>query len=502
LRRDPEGMPKSKTFEDLSLEPYQDDRELWRWLYQQLRMAILDGRLRAGTRLPSTRDFADQYGVSRGTVVAAFDQLQAEGYTSVEPGSGTYVESDLPSQLEVQNAAKAKRLASAREHVKLSKLVARTIANVEMMPASRSVGRAFRSWEPAIDIFPVELWAKVATRVMRRAPRSLYGQGESLGYRPLRVAIAEYIGSARGVLCSPDQVLITTGAQQGLDLMSRLLLDPGDLVWVEDPGYHLAKHAFQAVGAKIVPIRVDRQGIDVGVGIKAAPNAKLAYVSPANQFPLGVTMSAERRLALLNWAQSSGAWIIEDEYDAEYRYGGRPVASLQSLDRQSAVIYIGTFTKMLFNAIRIGFVVLPEALIEPTAKLRMILDRQSATLDQAILAEFMTEGHFGQHVRKMRGIYAERLAVLREASEKHLTGLLTVEDAVAGMRTVGWLQPDNSDEDVASRARSAGLNLFSVSNFTMKFRQPPALILGFAGCEAKELQRGVSVLASVLRKSK
>ena len=495
MRKGQAVMPKSKTFEDLSLVPYKNDRELWRWLYQQLRLAIQDGRLRTGTRLPSTRDIARQYELSRGTVVAAFDQLHAEGYTRVEAGSGTYVETNLQHP---STATISRKPVAARKSVTLSKIAANMVESVFVLPASRSIGRAFRSWEPAIDLFPTDLWARVSARVMRRAPRSLYGQGEALGYRQLRVAIAEYVGSARGVRCTPDQVLVVTGAQQGLDLISRILLNPGDHIWVEDPGYFLAKSAFRAVGAKLIPVKVDKQGIDVSAGIRSSPRAKLAYVSPANQFPLGVTMSAERRIALLDWAQKSGAWVIEDEYDAEYRYGGRPVASLQSLDRDGSVIYIGTFTKMLFNALRIGFVVLPEPLVDAATRLRSVMDRHPPTLDQAILAEFMNEGYFGQHVRKMRGIYAERLSILRSECKKQLGDVLDVEDAIAGMRTIGWLQNEASDKDIAARARDAGLNLFSVSDFTIKYRQRPALILGFAGCDAKELQRGVSVLASVL----
>ena len=223
------------------------------------------------------------------------------------------------------------------------------------------MGKAFRSYEPAIDLFPVDLWARISARVLRRAPRSLYGQGSTTGYQPLRRAIAEYIGGSRGVRCSPDQVLVTSGAQQALDLIGRLLLDPGDRVWMEDPGYPGACWTLRATGARIVPVPVDQDGLVVEAARKRSPQAKLVYVTPANQFPLGVTMSADRRMELLEWAVSARAWVVEDEYDAEYRYYGRPVAALQSLDRSGSVIYVGTFTKMLFNALRMGFLSGPRA---------------------------------------------------------------------------------------------------------------------------------------------
>jgi GntR family transcriptional regulator / MocR family aminotransferase len=222
-------------------------------------------------------------------------------------------------------------------------------------------------------------------------------------------------------------------------------------------------------------------------------------VTPANQFPLGVTMSADRRMELLNWAVSAGAWIVEDEYDAEYRYYGRPVAALQSLDRSGSVIYIGTFTKMLFNALRLGFMVLPERLVGPFEAARSFVDRHPPTLDQAILAEFLTEGHFGHHVRRMRQTYSERMSILREAARKNLSGLLDVTDAAAGMRTVAWLKTRTSDKDAARRAQMLGLELTALSTFTMKYPHKPALILGFAGCNPGELRRGVSVLAAALR---
>jgi GntR family transcriptional regulator/MocR family aminotransferase len=370
---------------------------------------------------------------------------------------------------------------------------------VEVLPASRSIGKAFRSHEPAIDLFPVELWARVASRVLRRAPRSLYGHGNVAGYLPLRRAIAEYVGASRGVRCTAEQIIVTSGAQHALDLIGRFLLAPGDQVWMEDPGYSGAFQTLRATGARIVPVPVDEDGLIVQKARKLAPKAKLAYVTPANQFPMGVVMSADRRMELLRWAVAANAWIVEDEYDAEYRYFGRPVAALHALDNSGCVIYVGTFTKMLFNALRLGFMVLPERLVAAFSSARSFVDRHPPTLDQAILSEFIIEGHFGHHIRRMRQAYAERIEVLKTAADEHLSGVLEVVHAGAGMRTLGWLKTWKSDHAAAQQAERLGLEATPLSTFTAKYHQPPGLMLGFASCNPAELRRGVSVLATALR---
>ena len=307
-------MSKEETFQDLSLNPHHGDHDLWRWLYTELRGAILDGRLKPGIRMPSTRSLGMQYSLSRGTVVAAFDQLQAEGYTRTEVGSGTYVASGVPDGF-FSATRKPVELALPISKAAVSKHAQSFLRGVDVLPASHSIGKAFRAYEPGIDLFPTDLWARVASRVLRRAPRSLYGHGNAAGYQPLRRAIAEYVGASRGVHCSPEQVIVTSGSQQAFDLAGRFLLAAGDQVWMEDPGYSGALETLRATGARIVPVPVDEDGIIVKVGRRLAPKAKLVYVTPANQFPLGVIMSADRRLDLLRWAASASAWIIEDDYD-------------------------------------------------------------------------------------------------------------------------------------------------------------------------------------------
>jgi GntR family transcriptional regulator/MocR family aminotransferase len=492
------AMSKKETFQDLSLNPPSGKQNLWRWLYTELRSAILDGRLKPGARMPSTRSLGMQYSLARGTVVVAFEQLQAEGYTRTEPGAGTYVASGVPDGF----MAAMREPAAHTPPPSRAAISGRTqefLKDVEVLPASHTICKAFRSHEPAIDLFPVDLWARVASRVLRRAPRSLYGHGAAAGYPPLRRAIAEYVGASRGVRCSAEQIIITAGAQQALDLIGRFLLAAGDRVWMEDPGYSGALQTLRTTGARIVPVPVDEAGLIVKAGARLAPKAKLAYVTPANQFPMGVAMSADRRMELLRWAASANAWIVEDDYDAEYRYSGRPVAALQGLDRSGCVIYIGTFTKMLFNALRLGFMVLPERLVGAFVSARTFVDRHPPTLDQAILAEFITEGHFGHHIRRMRQAYAERIDVLKIAADKHLDGVLDVVHAGAGIRTLGWLKTGETDHDAAQRARKLGLEVEPLSMFTTKYKQPPALMLGFASSAPAELRRGVSLLATAFR---
>jgi len=490
-------MSKKEAFQDLPLGQAAGAQELWRWLRDELRGAILNGRLKRGARMPSTRGLARQYQCARGTVVLAFDHLRAEGYIESRRGTGTFVVLALPDD---SLTAKRPSIRLPKQHSRagLSKRGRMSTEGVPVLPASRSVGKAFRSYEPAIDLFPVDLWSRIAGRVVRRAPRSLYGQGDARGYAPLRKAIAECVGSTRGVRCEADQVLVTAGTQQGLDLIARLLLDPGDAVWLEDPGYPGAVDAFRAAGARILPVPVDKEGIQVDWACRRRQNGKLIYTTPANQFPLGLTMSLSRRLQLLQWALAEGAWIVEDEYDAEYRYFGRPVPALQSLDESGSVIYIGTFTKMLFNALRLGFAVVPERVVDAFAAGRSLTDRHPPTLQQAVLAEFILEGHFAHHVRRMRQIYAERIGVLVEAARQKLAGRLEVEHAASGMRTIGWLRGGGNDVQVAQQARARGLELAALSRFTLRHPSPAGLLLGFAGCTPGELRRGVDVLASVL----
>jgi len=404
-------MARETTSFPLSLPAPPAGASLYRWLYEELRSAILEGRLRPGTRLPASRDLAEAYRLSRATIVTAFDQLKSEGYVEGRSGSGTYVSQVLPEQLlDVRGPRAEKRLPHRR--VSLSSYARRL---QPFRGSSPRPIRAFRANQPALDLFPAALWAQVAARRLRRVSTNLLAGGEALGYRPLREAVADYLNTSRGVKCVADQVLILSGAQEALDRSARILLNPGEPVWMEEPGYPGAAVVFRAVGARICPVPVDAEGLDLERGRKRWKAPRLVYVTPAHQFPLGVTMSLRRRLALLEWARRSGTLIFEDDYDSEYRYSGRPVPALQGLDRSGVVIFAGSFSAVLFPALRLGYLVVPPEMVDVFAAAESVSTHHPPLLEQAVLCDFITEGHFARHIRRMRELYAERLPASRLA---------------------------------------------------------------------------------------
>jgi len=472
---------------------------LYRWLYEELRSAILAGHLRSGARLPATRDLAAQYRLSRPTVVTAFEQLRAEGYVEGRVGSGTYVSKTLPDELLHAPRATA-RAKVRRRQVRLSGYARRlqlaragTLApTLEYRPA-----RAFRANQPALDQFPTALWAQVAARRMRRVSTQLLAGGEALGYRPLREAVADYLNSSRGVKCAADQVVIISGVQQALDRAAHLLLDREDRVWMENPGYPGAVAAFRAVGATICPVAVDSEGLNLEAG-KKLPKPRLVYVTPAHQFPLGVTMSLRRRLALLEWAGKTGTIIFEDDYDSEYRYSGRPIPALQGFDRSQSVIFAGSFTDVLFPALRLGYMVLPSGLVDIFAAAEAVSTHHPPLIDQATLCDFIREGHFARHVRRMRELYAERLSVLLKSAKEELAGLLEIPVIEAGLRTVGWLKQGTSAEQAAQRAAERCVEVVPLRRYAYGRIPREGVVLGFAAVDGRELKRGVEELARAL----
>jgi GntR family transcriptional regulator / MocR family aminotransferase len=472
---------------------------LYRQLYEWLRNGILSGQLRAGTRLQSTRELASVLGVSRNTVMTAFEQLLAEGYLEGQVGSGTYVSRALPDDMLYAQATHVRATGQARKGQAISK---RGVAlRGTAMNGSRNAGevRPFRPGTPALDRFPAELWSRLLARRWRRPPLELLSYSDSAGYEPLREAIANYLGAARAVRCEPGQVIIVAGAQQALDLVARVLLDKEDAVWVEDPGYLGAKAAFIGAGAKLVPVPVDAEGLDVSAGALRGPDARMVYVSPSHQYPLGATMSLARRVALLEWASRSGAWIIEDDYDSEYRYSGRPLAALQGLDKEGLVVYLGTFSKVLFPSLRLGYLVVPPDMVDVFVNARAVLSRFSPSMEQAALTDFIVEGHFARHIRRMRALYAERQAALVEAAARELNGLLEVKPHEAGMHLVGWLAEGVDDNTVSEEALRQGVDAQALSQFGMEHTGRGALILGYAGYDERQIRVAVRKLASALR---
>jgi GntR family transcriptional regulator/MocR family aminotransferase len=300
------------------------------------------------------------------------------------------------------------------------------------------------------------------------------------------------------VRCDAEQVVVVAGSQEALEIAAQVLLDVGDSAWVEDPGYLGARGALLGAGGRLVPVPVDDEGLDVTQGIRRCPAARVVCVSPSHQFPLGMTMSLTRRLSLLEWASRAGAWILEDDYDSEYRYAGRPVPSLQGLDTQGRVIYIGTFSKVLFPSLRLGYVVAPPDLVDPFIKTRAIFDRHSPTIEQAVLTDFITDGHFARHIRLMRTFYAERQEVLVKEIKSKLTGLLEVNPDEAGMHLVGWLPEGVSDVDAARRANEHGVEVGRLSNYYIEPQRRGALTLGYSAYEPKEIRKGVRRLAEAL----
>ncbi|HET8763158.1 MAG TPA: PLP-dependent aminotransferase family protein [Gemmatimonadales bacterium] len=490
-------MPRQATTFPLALPPREPGTTAGRWLYDALRQAILDGRLGPGLRLPATRDLARQYQLSRGTVVSAFEQLRAEGYIRGRAGSGTYVNDVLPDALlGVRARPRPGGVRSrAKAGIRLSEMARRTATWPTTPPLHI---RAFRANQPALDLVPATLWAQVAGRRLRSVTTQLLMGCPSLGYRPLREAVAGYLTGARGVRCTADQVCIVSGVQDALDLAARLLLDPGDRVAMEDPGYNGAALTFKAMGATVVGLPLDAEGVTLPP--KLLRDVRMIYITPAHQFPLGVTMSLGRRLALLAWARSANAVIFEDDYDSEFRYSGAPVPALQGLDTDDRVILSGSFSKVLFPALRLGYLVVPEMLVDRMATMLSVSRRHGPVLEQAILADFIADGHFGRHIRRMREIYAQRLGVLLEEGHRHLGGVLTISDVEAGLQTVGWLADGLNARGVAAAAAGRDVQVTPISEYALTPQPREGLQLGFAAVDEVELKRGVRELALAVGK--
>ncbi len=471
-----------------------------RQIYEKMRQAILSGELPAKSRIPSSRALAQQLGISRMTVVNAYDQLFAEGYLEGKIGAGTYVASALPEELLLAPKHQAVKTDAFSRELNLSrqgKLIAQDYEDV-LLEHEGTKFIPFQNGLTAVDSFPFDTWARIAARQHRRAPSATLLNGELAGFRPLRETLAAHLKSARGVACEPEQIIITAGTQQALALIAMVFLDPNDEIWMEDPGYLSARNLFALSRAKIIPVPVDEAGLNLKAAYERSKKPKLIYVTPSHQYPLGVTMSLARRLSLIEAARAAGAWIIEDDYDSEYRYSGHPLASLQGLDEEGRVLYVGTFSKTIFPTLKLGCLVVPPDLVDVFTSGRILSGSQSPLIDQAILAEFIAEGHFARHVRRMRTLYEERQQILVEEVKRKLSGLVEMNADDAGMHLVGWLPDDLDDREVRGKAALQNVRFQSISDSSINKYPRNGLVFGYAAFDAKQIKRGVGKLTKVL----
>jgi GntR family transcriptional regulator/MocR family aminotransferase len=478
---------------------------LYLQLYDWFRGAIIAGQMRPGQRVPSTRILATELKISRIPVLNAYEQLLAEGYFEARVGAGTCVAGSIPDEALNAAAGKTRTLQPAPKfHTQLAaRRMSRRGAVLTELPAQSwlNVLGAFRVSLPALDHFPMGVWSKLMARHYRRPAAAIMAYGDAMGYQPLREAIAGYLGASRAVRCDASQILVTTGSQQGLQLSAQVLVDPKDRVLMEEPGYPSARQAFHAAGAELIPIPVDEEGLNIAQLLAAGRrgrNARAVYITPSHQYPLGMTMSATRRMQLLNWAARTGAWIIEDDYDSEYRFDSRPVASLQGLDTSARVIYVGTFSKVMFPALRVGYLVVPKDLVSAFSAARDAADVFSATLYQAVLTDFIREGHFARHIRRMRMLYMERRRTLTEEIRSQLGGRLELIGAKAGVHLTALLPLGSDDVAISKRAAASGVSATPLSTCYMKSRARGGLILGYGGVDAQQIRAGIRKLRSCL----
>ena len=493
-RRSPasNGVPFATILDRASAEP------LSRQLYLAIRRTILSGALTPGTKLPSTRVMAAELNIGRNTATLAYDYLHAEGLVSSGVGSGTFVNRGMRIRRDSCNGNRAgiwetgtppgSRLAQAlmRDHF--------------LAPPTIGAPRPFRLGEPAIEAFPMEAWSRLLRRNAMRARAELLAYGDPNGYRHLRRAVLEHISASRGVRAELDQVFLVRGAQQAIDLISRALLDPGDVVWVEDPGYLSTRAILDANGIRLAPVPVDADGMMIDEGARSEPVPKAVVVTPSNHFPTGATLSLDRRVQLLEHAHKHEAWVIEDDYDCEFRYNGRPLPCMQGLDPYGRVLYVGTFSKTVFPALRLGYLIVPSPLVPIFERMRGRLDGILPSVEQAALADFIVQGDYARHVRKMRELYRDRQAFLVSQADTHLTEWLRVPPVTVGMQSIAWLRSDLDEAQIVHAAAAEGVELRALSLYSMRHAMGPALVLGFAMFAEPAIRTAILQLAGTLRR--
>lgn len=475
-----------------------DPSPLHKQIYDRYRASILRGDIRPGEQIVSSREFAAELQVSRFPVLNAYAQLLAEGYLETRAGAGTFVSSSLPEQQMSVPQPSGRSLIAPSGPRPVSRRSA-LYPPLPKMPFVRGWG-SFGVHQPALDQFPFSIWSGLVARHSRNPHIGAIHRIDPRGAERFRGAICDYLRTARGVHCSPDQILIVSGSQQALDITARVLLDPGNAVWVEEPGYSLQRTVLSTAGCRLVPVPVDGEGLNVAAGIKRAPKARAAFVTPSHQYPLGSTMSASRRIQLLNWAHSAGAWVIEDDYDSEFRFESLPISSMYGLDLNARVIYIGTFSKVLFPSLRLGYMVIPADLMDRFVAVRHAMDIFPPYLHQEVMADFILEGHFTRHIRKMRQVYRERRSVLYESLTQQFPAhrgfeVLGVE---AGMHLAFTLPKGFNDREISARAANARLWLWPLSTSYITSEPRNGFVLGFGSSLPAEIPRAVRLMHSVI----
>lgn len=461
-----------------------------------IRKMIFAGALSAGERLPSSRTLAQELNVSRTTINYVFERLAEEGLIESRTGSGSFVCETLSTHLPKLPSPSTEMLAQRRKNLRLSRCITRAIDQFGVrIPHEK---RAFTTGTPAFDAFPLAQWSRLVSKHYREKRDIVMGYGDPEGFFPLRRAIASHLRGNRGLSCEPEQVFIVSGAQQAFNLACSVLLNPGDKVWFENPGAIGARNSLNAHGMDLIPVPIDEEGLVVEEGLRRAPYFRLAFVTPSHQQPMGVTMSLARRIELLQAAEQSDAWILEDDYDGEFRYYRSPLPTLQSLDTAERVIYVGTFSKSLFPALRLGYFVVPPILVDTFHKISGAFLQGAPSNLQAVLADFMDEGHFATHIRRMCKIYAERHDTLINAASQRLHGLLDVMSTETGFHTVGRLAPGFSELAVSQAAGDRGISVSPIGRYCIEPVAMQGLVLGFSTVRSPEIRAGVDVLAQVL----
>jgi GntR family transcriptional regulator/MocR family aminotransferase len=463
-------------------------------VYRAIRSAILDSTLRVGDRLPSTRTLAADLSISRSTAEAAYAQLEDEGYLTRGVGSGSFVSAGASTVPATQRPAAG----HPATHLPTFSKRGTQIAEMGGCVDAREV-RAFSAGMPALESFPAEIWQKLLSRHAKHDTAGWMMYGDQQGLPELREAIAQYLSLSRGVNCDAGQVIVLTSSQQALGLIAMMMLDAGDPVWMEDPGYRGAQTAFAGAGADIVPVPVDADGLRVDIALQRQPLARLAYVTPSHQYPLGMTLSLQRRLQLLEWAQRSNAWIVEDDYDSEFHYDSRPVSAIHGLDRHERVLYVGTFSKVLFPGLRLAYLVVPRHMAAAFVTARSQADGHTSPLMQAVLADFMHDGHFMAHVRRMRELYRARRDIFMEEMQRHLAGRLLPQPTQGGLQTACLLADQRlSDTRLAGIAADAGIDLPRLSRLYRGDEKRNGFVMGYSALAPAGIREGIKALAKVL----